>query len=137
MAGFFVGPVRLDGRRHERPCGCAPESAEPTLRDLLKRDRDLSRRSRERLRAAAFPPDLSLLENAQQLHLHRRRDFAYFVEQDRSGVRFFERPRMVLQSTCECTSCVPEQLALEKSFDNGPTIYGNESASSSRRCLYE
>src|SRR5262249_53273775 len=50
-------------------------------------------------------------------------------------MRFFEKPGMVLQGTREGTSCVPEQLALEQTFDNGAAVDRNESAGSSRRCL--
>jgi hypothetical protein len=113
-------------------------AAEPTFCDLLDeiaigRGDHANVYGPQPVRADA--PDLSLLENAQQLHLHRQRDFAYFVEQEGSAVRFFEKPRMVLQGTRECTSCVPEQLALEKTFDNGAAVHGNESAGSSRRGL--
>jgi hypothetical protein len=113
-------------------------AAEPTFRHLLDKIA-VSRGDHANVyRPQPIPadaPDLSLLENAEELHLHRQRDFAYFVEQEGSAVRFFENPRTVQQGACECTSCVPEQLALEKAFDDGPAVYSNELAGSSRRCL--
>jgi hypothetical protein len=113
-------------------------AAEPAFRDLLD-EIAVGRGDHANVyRPEPVPadaPDLSLLENAEELHLHRQRDFAYFVEQEGSAVRFFENPRAVQQGTCECTSCVPEQLALEKTLDDGPAIHSNEFVGSSQRCL--
>ena len=38
----------------------------------------------------ADPADLVLLEDAKQLHLHRERDVAHLIKQQRSAVRRFE-----------------------------------------------
>ena len=55
-----------------------------------------------------------LLQKAQQLRLHHRRQIANLVEQDRAALGRFEAAGLVLDGAGERTAHVPEEFALEQ-----------------------
>ena len=57
---------------------------------------------------AADPFELSLLKNAQQLHLQRLTHVANFIEENGSFVRLLEPSDTRLMRSCECAFHVPE-----------------------------
>ena len=66
--------------------------------------------------------NLALLEDTQQLHLHRRREIADFVEQERPEVGRLEEPDAVLGRARERAADVPEQLALDERLGYRPAV---------------
>ena len=65
---------------------------------------------------SADPPERPLLDRAQQLALHARRDLAYFVQEQRPPVSGLEKPPLRLDRAGERPPHVPEQLALHQRF---------------------
>src|SRR5258705_3937703 len=63
-----------------------------------------------------------LLQDAQQLRLHRRRDVAYFVQKQRAFVSHFEASDLLRDRTGEGALLMTEQLAFQKIQRNGRAI---------------
>jgi hypothetical protein len=61
----------------------------------------------------ADPPDLLLLDGAEQLGLERERGLRDLVEEERPAVRLLEEPLSGRDSAGERAACVAEELALE------------------------
>ena len=74
----------------------------------------------------ADAPDLPLLQGPEQLGLNRRRDFADFIEKDRSVAGDFEEPCLVAHCTRERAAHVPEQLRFEQRLGEGCTVDADE-----------
>ncbi len=86
---------------------------------------------RDHLRAAeSF--EAPLLEDAQQLDLHFRREIADFVEKDRRVIGDFESPDLAGQRPGECALLAAEQLALDECRGNGRAVDPNHGAGVSR-----
>src|SRR5215469_8873752 len=75
---------------------------------------------------AADPGELALLEHAQKLGLKLERKVADFIEEDGSGVGHFEFASSSLVCTCERTTFMAEQLALQQALRNRRTIHRHE-----------
>src|SRR5262245_28041217 len=58
----------------------------------------------------ADPPQLAVLENAQQLWLHLEAELADLVEEQGSAARLFDQPALVRRCAGEATPCISEQL---------------------------
>ena len=69
-----------------------------------------------------------LLQNAQQLCLHRERHFSDFIEKQRAAVGQFEAARLVLQRAGKRASHVTEEFALEQVVGHGAAIHLDEGA---------
>ena len=76
--------------------------------------------------------DFAGFEHAQQLGLHRLRQLADLVEEQRSAVRDFEQSRLVVGRAGECAARVSEQLALEKRLDDSRAVDRDEPLAASR-----
>jgi hypothetical protein len=77
-------------------------------------DRDLA--------AAADALHRTLLDHAQQLHLHVGRHVADLVEEKRAAVRIFEAPALLADGAGERAFFMAEQLGFEKVAGNGTAI---------------
>ena len=97
------------------------------LLEILVRRRDHADVHGDLFRAAD-PPDLPLLEHAQQLDLHRRRGFSDLVEEDRTAARHLEQTLLVAGRPGEGPLHVPEQLTLEQLVGQRSTVDRNERA---------
>src|SRR5213076_424485 len=67
---------------------------------------------------AADAAERALLQDAQQLHLRRRRHLRDFVEEQRAVVRQLEAALTALDGAGEGALLVPEQLAFEQRVGN-------------------
>src|SRR4029077_18957041 len=76
-----------------------------------------------------------LLQHTQQLRLQRRRDVAYFVQQQRAFVSHFEAPDLLRDGTGEGTLLMTEQFAFQKIQRNGRAIKLYESAPAALTCI--
>ena len=74
----------------------------------------------------ADPLDGALLQDAQQLGLHRQREFADFVEKDRAAVGLFESPFPRPVGSGEGPFFVAEQLAFDDAFRQRGAVEGDE-----------
>src|SRR5258705_13623186 len=63
-----------------------------------------------------------LLQDAQQLRLHRRRDVAYFVQEQRAFVSHFKAPDLLRDGSGEGALLMTEQFAFQKIQRNGRAI---------------
>src|SRR5262249_11113723 len=70
--------------------------------------------------------DLALLEDAEQLRLHRRRHLADLVEEDGALLGRLEEPAAVVRRARERASPVAEQLALEERLLERGAVDGEE-----------
>src|SRR6185437_15184020 len=66
------------------------------------------------------------LQEPQQLHLHRGRNFADLVEKQRAAVRFFRETRRVALRIGERALLVTEQFALEQRVRERAAVHGDE-----------
>jgi len=76
----------------------------------------------------AHPPDLPFLKGAKQLHLHGERNLPDLIEKERAAVGRFEKAHAVRRRAGKGSPGVAEELALEKSFADRPTVDGDERA---------
>src|SRR5438445_9713194 len=60
------------------------------------------------------PPDLALLQNAQQLCLQRRGHRVYLIEKNRAEIRLFEQATLIRHRTGKCALFVTKQLRLQQ-----------------------
>ena len=65
---------------------------------------------------AADSLKLAVLDDAQDLFLHARRNRAELVEHERAAVRLLEPPDVGARRARECAGLVTEQLRLEQRF---------------------
>src|SRR5690242_16689437 len=56
--------------------------------------------------------DLALLQDAQQLRLHRHRHIANLVQEQRAALCLFELPRVTSGRSCECALLMSEEFGL-------------------------
>ena len=68
-------------------------------------------------RAGADAHDLALLEDAEQLHLERRRQVADLVEEQRAAIGGLEPARLRPERAGEGALLVAEQLGLDEGLD--------------------
>ena len=79
----------------------------------------------DRLRAAK-PVELALLQHAQQLHLHRRRHFGDFVEEQRAAGRGLDQTGLDAGGAGEGAALVAEQFVGEQFFRQCAAVDGDE-----------
>ena len=82
---------------------------------------------------AADALELALLQHAQQLGLHRRRDVADLVEEQRAAVGELEAAELALDGAGERALLVAEQLALEQRLGERAAVDLDERAARARR----
>src|SRR5262245_28832220 len=70
----------------------------------------------------AHPFELSLLENAKQLHLQRLAHVSDFIKENRSFVSLFKASDACLMSSGESSFHMPEKLTLQQSFGNRAAV---------------
>ena len=85
----------------------------------------------------AQPPDLAVLEHAQQLGLRGRGHFADFVQKQRAAVGQFKAADAPLGGARESSPLVAEDFALHERFRNGGAIDGHKRPVGARRKLVE
>ena len=90
----------------------------------------------ERLRAADAL-ELARLQHAQELHLHFRRDFADFVEEERATFREFEPALALRNGVRERAFFVAEQFAFEKGGGERRAVHRHERAGRPRGQLVD
>src|SRR5262249_54175582 len=86
---------------------------------------------------AADGSHLLLLQDAEQLHLHRRRHVADLVEEERAAVGLDEEARLVAERSSERTAHVAEELALEQRLGERSAIDGDERTGAARAVLVD
>src|SRR5690606_10840274 len=79
--------------------------------------------------------DLALLQNPQQLRLHRGTDVADLVEKDRASVGRLEEPLSFRHRTGECALRMTEQLGLEHPLGQRRAVDRDEGAAAARTRL--
>ncbi len=75
---------------------------------------------------AANASNLTVLQNAEQLGLHRRVDVPDLVEEQGPAFCFLEEAWLGRMCSRECAPNVPEELAFEQVVGNRSTVDGNE-----------
>ncbi len=75
---------------------------------------------------AAHPAEFALLQHAQQLDLHHRRQFADFIEKQGAAVGDLEEAGLLLDGAGEGAFFVAEEFALEQVFGDGAAVDGDE-----------
>ena len=75
---------------------------------------------------AAYPLETALLQHAQQLHLHRVRHIANFVEEQRATLGELESAEPRRDRPCESPFLVAKQLAFKQIRWNGAAIDRHE-----------
>ena len=74
----------------------------------------------------ADAPNHLVLQYAQELHLEREGQLAYFVEKQRAAVGFFEEPAPIAVGVGECALLVAEELALQEILGDGAAVDRHE-----------
>src|SRR5581483_9001629 len=72
--------------------------------------------------------ELTFLQEAQELCLHRRRHVADFIEKERSAVRLFELSEVTRRGAGEGALLVAEQLGFDQLGGHGGAVDGHERA---------
>src|SRR5580700_7090202 len=67
-------------------------------------------------------PELALLQQTQQLHLHIQRQIADLVEEGRATVRQFDQALLSFRSARESALGMPEQLTFEQRSHQGAAV---------------
>src|SRR5690348_11055411 len=75
---------------------------------------------------AADALEAAFLENAQQLALDRKRQFADFVEKNRAAMGEFEFADFTRSRAGVCATFVAEKFIFDEAFGNGGAIQGDE-----------
>ena len=75
---------------------------------------------------------LAVLEDAQELRLHRCGHLAHFVEEDRPAGRGLEEPALIAGRPRERPPAVAEELALEERLREGRAVDGDERGAGTR-----
>ena len=75
-----------------------------------------------------YPSHLALLQDAEQLHLHRRRHLADLVEEQRAAVRRFEHPGAVAHRTGEGAARMAKEFALQQAVGERAAVDAHEGA---------
>jgi hypothetical protein len=70
--------------------------------------------------------DLTLLQDAQQLRLHRARHLADLVEEDRPAARRLKEPALVPHGVGEGAALVPEEFPLEQALQERRAVHRDE-----------
>ena len=79
----------------------------------------------------------ALLEHAQQLRLHRRRQLADLVEEERAAVRRLEAADAPLARAGEGAALVAEELALEQRLRDRGAVHDDEGLVAARAELVD
>src|SRR5262249_50660421 len=79
--------------------------------------------------------ETALLENAEQLGLHRGRDIANLVKEDRAAIGHFETAAPLPHGGGKGSFLMAEQFALQQAFGESGTIDGNERTGPAARRL--
>ena len=74
----------------------------------------------------AYPPDLALLDGAQQLDLEQGRDLGDLVEEERAAVGGREEPDLVGDRPGERALDVAEELGLHQRLGDGAAVHRDE-----------
>src|SRR5262249_26338853 len=82
--------------------------------------------------AVADRHDLALLEDAEELRLHRRRHLADLVEEDRALLGGLEESPPVLRRAGKGPAAMAEELTLEERLLEGGTVDGEEGSVGAR-----
>ncbi|OIQ76326.1 hypothetical protein GALL_419930 [mine drainage metagenome] len=77
----------------------------------------------------------ALLHGAQQLGLHRQRQFADFVEKQRPPLRRREKAGVIGRRPGERTLAITEKFGFEQMLGNGAAVHRNERARGARAAL--
>src|SRR5262249_13053941 len=81
--------------------------------------------------------DLARFERAEELGLHRERELADLVEEERSAVRRLARADAIAIRSGECAARVPEELALHEARRDRPAIDDDERPARTVAALHE
>ena len=84
---------------------------------------------------AAHRPHGPLLDDAQELALHRQRHLADLVEEQRAAVRGLEEALAVFVGAGEGALAVAEELGLEQGLGDGTAVHRHEGLPGPRRHL--
>ena len=76
---------------------------------------------------------LALLNDAEELDLHRRRDLPDFIQEERAAVCRFEDAEAVVHRACEGATRVPEELALKQRVGERAAVDRDKRPARSRR----
>ena len=99
--------------------------AEAAVRDHLP-ERFMGRRHQAEIRMhraqATHRAEAAGLDQAQQLHLHRQRYLANFIEEQSAAMRRFSQADLALVGASERALLVAEQLALEQRLGQAGTV---------------
>ena len=77
----------------------------------------------------------AFLQGAQQLHLHRQRHVADFIQKEGATLGGPEQPRVFTDCPGESTLDVAEQFRFQQLFGQGAAVNGNKGATPLRVCL--
>ena len=123
-------------RKHVEPVVqvLAERAGDHRLFEVPVRRGDDARIDGDDLRAAE-PLESPLLENAQQLDLHFRRQIADLIEEDRRVIGDLESSNLARQRPGERAFLAAEQLALDECGGNGRTVDPHHRASVPRASL--
>ena len=69
---------------------------------------------------------LALLQDTQQLDLHRRRNLPNLIQKKRPSIRLLEFPFFLAYRSGKCSALVPEELGLKQCFHQRSTIYSEK-----------
>src|SRR5690606_21593549 len=86
---------------------------------------------------AAHALEYLLLERAEELHLHARRDLGDLVEEERALVRELEAPGLARHRAGEGAALVAEELGLEELGGDGRAIHADEGLLGPARVLVQ
>jgi hypothetical protein len=85
----------------------------------------------------AHAPHLALLQDAQQLYLHRRRHVANFIEKQRAAIGRLEQAGAILRRARERAAGVSEELGLQQRFGHSSAVDREERPGRSRRFIVD
>ena len=86
----------------------------------------MTRTSTVRLHVRADAADDAVLQDAEELDLHRRRRLADLVEEDRAAVGLVEQPALLADGAGERAALVAEELGLEQRLGEGAAVDRDE-----------
>ena len=97
----------------------------------------MRRTSTGRVSGLAEANHLAFLNHAKELHLHRGRDLADFVQEERPSRSGFEDAETILHGPGKGAARVPEEFALEERVRKRAAVDGDEGSARARRGLVQ
>ena len=85
----------------------------------------------------AHPRDMLFLQHAQKLDLHIEREFADFVEKNRTAVGFFKKALLIFDGARKRTLRMPEHERFHQVLRNGSAVHGDERFFGTRAMLVD